>query len=355
MSEHKRDIFLAVILAIVLVMLLGGASYYLLPPEPIPSPTPTVTPSPTPIPTVTPSLAPTPTSTPPGPEIRVEVVSLDGFSHTEMGGGAPEKVPVLHQGTSGNITLTVYSSDKRSHNVSLVLSVAGMNKELEGVKCKFYPSTLELAPQGEAGTTLMLEADLDAPNGLYLPMLSVYVEGDFKYGTNLPFYILVFPYTPAYIFYVNVQTPVAPSPPPTSVPTPIPTPTSPPPSPTDETTPTPIPTPIPTPPSPEPWKPEIQVERGEKTYILFYIYTEIENPSLTLNLTCQPGALPAGINAEVTQEPLQVVQNPYIYKSLLLTLTIDPETPEGTYEIVAEGTVGQISYERTFRLHIRNP
>lgn len=94
---------------------------------------------------------------------------------------------------------------------------------------------------------------------------------------------------------------------------------------------------------------EIQVEKGEEAHILFYIFSEFENPSLTLNLTCNSDPLPEGIKAEVTREPLKTT---FPYSSLLLTLTIDPTTPKGTYEITVKGNVNSITFERKIRLKV---
>ena len=348
MSEYKRRIFIAGVLAVILVALLAGASYYLIPPEtmqyPSPKPVPTAAPKPIPTPTPPPpGTTPIPTI-PPGPRtpVKVEVVSTEGFSYTYIGDGNPVKVPVLHQGTSGNVTLIVYSLDEKNHNVSLDLSVSGMNKEFEGVSYRFYPSTIELMPKGKVKATLVLKADSDAPNGLYLPMLSVYTEGKFRYGTTLDSYILVSPYTPAYIFHIIAETEIFALSPTTG-------------EATHTRTPPPFPTPIPTPPPPEPWEPEIRIARGEEAYIIFYIYADVENPTLTLNLTYKSGALPEGINAYVTPDPLKIVQNPCRDKTLLLTLKVDPDVPEGTYRIVAKCTVNGVAYERVFNLKVVGP
>jgi len=337
-SEYRREIILAVAFALILVALLAGVSCYLFPPEIAPYPSVAPTATPLPIPTPTPVLvpAPVPTSTPFHPEIEVKVTSFEGFSYTEMGDGSLEKVLVLRPGTSGNITLNVYSHYNESCSVSLSLEYVGF-KGWEGVNYKFYPSTLELSPEGVATSILVLEADSDAPSNLILhPTLCRQLEGfPGAYGTYLDFNILVFPITPSYIFYIFAEEP----------PTPLP-----PPSPTGEATPPPFPAPSPTltPPPPPPLEPEIQVQRGGEARILFYISTNIENPSLTLNLTYQSGALPAGIRANITQGPLK-------NKSLLLTLTVDPETPETTYEITAKGNVNQATYERVFHLKITSP
>lgn len=347
MSEHKREIILAVGFALILVVLLAGASYYILPPEvlPAPSPVPTPVPSPTttppPVPTPTPIPIPIPTpATPPMPTlIEWEVASTQGFSYTDMGGASPEKVLVLRQGTSANITMKISSHYNESRRISLSLSfyggVEGIIYRLEGVNYKFHPSTLELPPEGTAYSTLILEAESNAPSSLiYYPTLDIQTE-DFqlRFEMSLGFSILVFPYAPSYIFYIFAKE----------------LPTSAPPPPTNFTIPPPYPTPmpIPTPPPLTPYEPEIQVKKGEEAHILFYIFSEFENPSLTLNLTCDSGPLPEGIKAEVTREPLKTT---IPYSSLLLTLTIDPATLDGTYYITAKGSVNQFTYERVFQL-----
>jgi len=274
------------------------------------------------------------------PSIEVEAVSFEGFSYTDMGDESPEKVLVLHQGKSANITLNVYSRYDESCNVSFSLEYLGF-ESWEGVNYRFYPSTLELPPEGVATSILTLEADSNAPSNLvYNPLLLRRFEGfpGAASGTYLGFSILVFPTTPSYIFSVYAEE--------------SPTPTQPPP--TNETTPPPYPTPIPTPPSwtPSPWEPEIQIERGGEAQIIFYILTQIENPSLKLSLTYQSGELPEGINANITHDPLKAGLHPLTVRSLLLTLTASSQTPEGTYEITAKGSVNQITYERVFNLKV---
>ena len=254
--------------------------------------------------------------------------------------GSPEKVLVLHQGKSANVTLNVYSHYDESCNVSFSLEYIGF-EGWEGVNYRFYPSTLELPPEGVATSILTLEADSNAPSNLvYNPLLLRRFEGfpGAASGTYLGFSILVFPTTPSYIFSVYAEE--------------SPTPTQPPP--TNETTPPPYPTPIPTPPSwtPSPWEPEIQIERGGEAQIIFYILTQIENPSLKLNLTYQSGELPEGINVEIMPDPLKGGENSITVKSLLVTLTADSQTPEETYEITANGSEDSITFERIFHLKV---
>jgi hypothetical protein len=280
-------------------------------PSPSPAPTPTTAPP-------SPSSSPTPTTPPyiwpPSflPEIYVEVVSLEGFDYTKMSDIYPKSVPVLHQGTSANITLTLLSREKKSYNASFSVSESS-GKELEGINCMFHPPFLNLTPNERVNLTLTLEVSEDASNNLYHLDLGIKLKEDLGFGLSLDFQFLVFPYVPSHIFYVffdDIELPT-------------------------------------------PWEPEIQVQRGE-AHILFYIDTEMENPSLTLNLTYQSGALPEGIRTEIAYDPLKVVPSnlSYRFKSLLLTVKVDPETPEGIYEIIAKGTVNQKTFERAFKLKV---
>ena len=350
MGEYRKRIFISGVLAVILIALLAGASYYLIPPEtippPSPKPVPTATPpKPTPPLPGTPTPIPTPMPTPPKPPripVRVEVVSTEGFSYTEMGYSHPRKVLVLRQGSSGNITLTIHSEENETHTISLSFYVIDMwkNRDMEGVKCRFEPLTLDLQPKGKAESTLILEAASDASNGLYFPVISVYVEGLGEYQQSLGLPILVFPRTPAYIFtIIEYPTPPTPQTPETTV--------------TPPPTPLPFPTPPPTPPLPKPYIPEIEVEKGEETYLIFYIeHPAVKKPKLTLNLTYESGPLPNGINMEITYNPLKVVQNPSIESSILVTLKTGPEAEEGSYRIVAKGSVDGIIYERVFNLKV---
>jgi len=344
--QIRKRIFISGILAVILVALLTGACYYLVPPETIPYPPPslTATPQPTSTPTPTPISKPSPTPTPkstvpPGPvktPVRVEIVSTEGFSYTDMGGVYPEKVLVLHQGTSGNITLTLYSLENESHTVSLSFYVEGEIMDMEGVKCRFEPLTFDLSPKGRANSTLILEAAPDASSGLYFPIISVYVKGLGEYQEVLGLPILVFPHTPAYIFRIIAETEKS---------TPSPSP------PIGNATPSSFPTP-PQPWEPSPHEPEIQIAKGDETDIIFYIHSMVGNPTLTLNLTYQSGALPEGINVYVTQDPLKIVQNLFRDRTLLVTLKVDLDAKEGIYHIVAKGTVDGVTYERAFNLKV---
>jgi len=294
----RRNRVLFVIVAVLIIVgFMVGVYYY----STLPVPSPTTTP---PLPTPMPSKMPTPFL----PSIEVEVVSLEGF--IEMGDASPEKVLVLHQGNSASITLNVYSHYDESCNVSFSLEFVGW----ESVNYRFYPSTLELPPEGVATSILTLEADSDAPSNLIYDsstLLCRRFEGfEGASGKYLGFSILVFPITPSYIFSVYAEE-----------------------------------SPTPTPWTPPPWEPEIQIERGGEAQIIFCILTEIENPSLKLSLSYQSGELPEGINANITPDPLTI-------RSLLLTLTANPQTPEVTYEITANGSVDSITFERKFHLKV---
>ena len=314
----KNRILVVIVAVSIIVGSMVGVNYY----STLPVPSPTTTPPP--LPTPTPPMMLTPF-----PGIAWEVVPLEGWSFTLMGDASPRSVLVLHQGKSANITLNLYSDYDKSCNVSLSLKFEGW----EGVNYRFYPSTLELQPKEVATSILTFEADSDAPSNLfYGPPLGIQFKGFLgEYETNLRYNILVFPTTPSYIFSVYAEE--------------TPTPTQPPP--TNETTPPPYPTPSPTPPpwTSPPWEPEIQIKRGGEAHVIFYILTQIENPSLKLSLTYQSGELPEGINANITPDPLTI-------RSLLLTLTASPQTPEETYEITANGSVNSITYERKFRLKV---
>lgn len=284
---------LVAVIVIILAVAFAGAAHYLTLPAPILSPRPT------------PFLPPTPLPTPP-PIIEVEVAFLEGFSYTELGYAEPEKFPVLHQGTSANITLNVYSHYSENCNVSLCL-IRSWGESLEGVNYKFYPSTLELRPQEMATSTLTLNAESDTPSNLVYPLyLVIQIEGfPETYGEYLGCDFLISPITPSYVFLVYA----------------------------DELT------------MPPPWEPEIQIKRGGEATVIFYILPQIENPSFKLSLTYKSGELPKGIKANIKPDPLRV-------RSLLLTLTASPQTPEETYEIMANGSVDSIMFERRFHLKV---
>lgn len=63
---------------------------------------------------------------------------------------------------------------------------------------------MDLPPKGKANSILILEAASDASNGLYFPVVSVYVKGVGEYESAID-HILVFPHIPAYIFNVVAE------------------------------------------------------------------------------------------------------------------------------------------------------
>jgi hypothetical protein len=68
---------------------------------------------------------PTPATPPTPTPIEWEVTSTQGFGYTYMGGVSPEKVLVLRQGTSANITVKISSHYNESCRISLSLSFYG--------------------------------------------------------------------------------------------------------------------------------------------------------------------------------------------------------------------------------------
>lgn len=319
-----KRIILAVCLALVLFALLAGISYYFLSSGTSPSPVPTATP------TVTPYESPPTVS--PGPEVWLEVASTEGFDHARSEWGS---VVVLRPGTSGNITVRVSSTVSVPLRGTLTFSPLD---EVEGVDYAFYPSAIVVPPRGEAYSTLVLEAALNATNiMIWDPDVFLDFDGSrSRLGLELGLSILVFPYTPSYIFLISVAHLIflAPTPTPTPGITPTPYPTA---------TPTPVPVQI----------PEIQVEKGGQAQILFYIM-HFSEPSLTLSSSYGSGQLPKGVKAEITLDPLKPREGFYGSGSLLLTLTVDNDASEETYTITAKCNVGirGLAQERVFNLKV---
>jgi len=292
----RNRILFVIVAVLIIVGFMVGVYYYSI------LPVPSASPSPSPTSTPTPSPSPWPPATWPQSVVGIEIAFREGFDFTEGEWGYESAVPfpVIRQGTSGNVTLTVASQEKKSINVSFNLFDSN-GKELGGIKCEFNPAVLNLPAYGKAVSTLTLEVAEDAPSEFYLPGWGYLVEGlESGHTVGCPF--LVLPYVPSCIF--DADHALTPS---------------------------------------KSWKPEIQIERGGKAYMLFYVLTEM---SLALNLTYQSGELPEGIKAEITQQPLARTS------SLLVTFTVDPETPEGIYEIIAKGSKNQKAFERTFQLKV---
>lgn len=226
---------------------------------------------------------------------------------------------VLPPGGSGTIPVTLSSIGDEDYTISLSMHLAGeRGVKFEGVRYTFSPSTLHLKAGGQAESILEIEADRNAPTAYYETSIGAYAEEwGGGIGTHLSD-ILVSPYTPAYIYHVQVPTPGMPAP------TPIPGVT---------------PTPTETPP------PGFELVAGGKIDIMFFIM-DVHEP-VSLDVTSPPE-----LSFELLPDPLKVVPRPTLDKVYLLTITASPVVPEGNYEMAVTGNVGSYTFERVFYLAV---
>jgi len=356
MSEYKREIVIAVVLAVILVASIALVSSYFFQQTQPPIPPPP-TPMPTPVPTPVPTLGPAP---PPAFHVKADLDSAQGFSYvTKESQGHISKVLVLPPGGSGTIpvTLTSKSDDHLAITLSIEPEGVGDARLFKGIRFTFSPTFISLKPGETTKSVLKVEVEPSAPTGFYGPSVLGSTEEIGLSSSEAYFNLLILPYTPSYLFYIYS---IPPGPPPLPTPegeeTPPPTP---PPSPPETTTPVPTPPTVsPSPPTLPP-PPTIEVETGGEVYVMFGIETFSEDPGLPVQLNytynSKPaGSLPSGVSADLVSNPLQVVRVPIEERFYLLTLSAGPDASEGTYEIVVTGSVGSYTFERSFYLLVKS-
>lgn len=356
MSGYRREMVLAVVLAVILVASLALASNYFFPqtqpPIPTPAPSPTPTPTLTPSPTSTPTPKPVPTSPTPPPPFTVvaNYTSADGFdiSFGSLPGEFNVTMLRLPAGGSGTVPITLSSTSDEDLMVSLVIEpIYGLAPpEDGGVSFTFTPNPVVLKAGQRAYSTLKAQVAPDAPTALYTMPLRGKVGELVSYARG--FHLLVSPYSPSHTFIVHAlpETPET-TPAPTPTPTPGATPTSPPP-------PTPVPTPTPRRgPTYTPETPKIEIQAGKRVHIMFVITTPTVDPNLSISISLGAvGPTPPGISWEVIPDPLEVVPHP-TYRVYIMSLTASPDALEGTYNVFAWGNVDSYRFERAFYLVVK--
>ena len=336
MSEYRRKIVIAGVLAVILVASLALVSAYFFQQTqpPIPPPLPTPTPTPTPAPTPTPHPAPPPEFT-----IKAGLEPSEGalgFNYTPIESqGFISKILVLPPGGSGTIPVTLVSKSDKDYAITLYIEPEGLGdaRLFRGIRFTFSPTSMLLRAGGTESSLLKIKVDPDAPTGFYGPSVGGRTEEFGLSSSESYFNLLVLPYTPSYAFYIYAQPP-GPAPIPTPPPTPTPT----------------------QPPAPPP--PTIDVKTGDKVHVMFGIQTFSDDPNLPIQFNytynSKPaGSLPSEVSANLVSNPLQVVRVPIEERFYMLTLSAGPDAPEGTYEIVVTGSVGSYTFERAFYLVVK--
>lgn len=319
MSAYKKELLVSAVLAIVIVLGLGGFAQFA---SQIISPTPTPTPGPKP---------------PPKLDIRADLASTEGFNRTVIEfQGELYPVLVLPPGGTGSISISLISTGDQDYTVSLDVDLAGMNAKFEGVKYTFSPPILNLKVGATVNSILSIAVDSEAPTAFYSPMITANIKEWGGIGTAF-FDLLIYHYTPTYIFRI-----VAPAP---GMPAPMPIPET-----AQEETPQPPTDMPPTPTTPKP--PSVEVTAGETVYIMFYIDKGTDDPSVqaNINLAYDSGSQPLGIDAKYVYDPLKVVPVLSRDSVIIVTLTAAKNVPDGKYRITATISVDSYTTERTFYL-----
>jgi len=300
LSAYRKELVLSAVLAILIVVGLGSFAQFA--PQLI-----SRTPTPTPMPNI-----PTPTPLPPPTlNMSADFASLKGFNVTEMEfQGSLFPVLVLRPGGSGYIPITLISTGDEDYTVSLDMELAGENPKFEGVRYVFSPATFNLKAGARLNSILKIEVDPGAPTAFYSTGIEARVEELGSIGMSF-FELLIYPYTPSYVFRIIAPTPGVPEP-----------------------------TPIGTPP-PE-LTPTIAAKPGGTLYIMFKVEKGTDDPTVQvkLDLAHDSGPLPQGISAESMFDPLEVVPAPTSESVIMLTLTAAKDVPEGTYRMIATTSVG---------------
>jgi hypothetical protein len=362
MSEQRNKIILAIILASILVILLGGVSLAFFPTQVTRSPS---TPNAAPIPAVggstgMPAILIIPVDS------TVELNSSTGFNSSILATGiltgtSNSTMFVLPPGETGSVPFSTYLvGANETVNVSLSVYLGSSGAESYGVQFNVSPANFTLSPGQQVTSVLTVTADQNAPAAFYMPTVEIQTNSTYIVGgsVNIPA-LLVSNSTPACLFLENEQEIIPPiavapltpdaagvsgtnasvsSPPPTTVTPIIINATSG--SPT-QASPIPIPTGIPGLNVP----PTINIAPGETTTVLYGCLTQ---DNLNLNFTA-----PTGFTANFSPNPLNIIFSYTSGKIYALTITADSTISSGTYEINATGALGSYQFDASFYITIK--
>jgi len=309
---RRRFLVALVAIAVIVVALAYGVQIAT---PPTPSPTPEVTPT---LPAPTPA-PPTPHPVPPSPKLNMsaDFASLKGFNVTWI--EHPEvlsRVLVLPPGGFGSITIMLISTGDEDYTISLNVTLVGESPKFEGVKYNLSPSTLNLKAGAEAISILSIEAESDAPVVLYLISVDAHVGGYLPRMPTVCLDLLIYPYAPAYAFFILPPSPGI------------------------------------TPTLTKPILPKIPIRPGGSVYVLFWVAKGTEDPSVQvkIDLAHDSGSLPLGIAGEFNS--LETAPRSTSRSVVMLTLTTATDVPEGTYRIIATISIGSYATERAFDLAV---
>jgi len=354
MSEQKKKMILAIVLASVLVILLGEVSVTFFPAQQKSS-------------VSTPNAAPfsAPASSPVGgsagaPAIietplvsAVELNSSEGFNSSIIASGsASSSLLVLSPGGTGSVPFLVYSNGivNGTVNVSLNVDLWSPPDASDSVQFNVSPSNLAISPGAQVKAVLTITADTNAPTAYYMPYIdiqenfidNVEIQSPGILETQLNMTdLLVANSTPSCLFLVNeneLTTTVTVAPAPSSPLTGnasagIIPPVAPPP--TSTFTPTPTLFVVPT----------INMTPGEITTVTYSCLTQ---DNLSLNITA-----PTGLSTQFSPSPLDIIIGSTTGKMYALTVTADKNLSSGTYQVNTTGSLGSYQFDASFNVVIK--
>jgi len=339
MSEHKKKLILAIVLASVFVILLGGVSLTFFPTQQTPAAS-TAKPEPAPIGLPQGGLAiiEVPVSS------TVELNSSEGFNSSILADGASNSTLfVLPPGGNGSVPFLVYTSyTNETVNAYLTVDLWSPPDASDSVQFNVSPSNLTLSPGEQVKSVLTVTADKDAPSALYMPYVDVQTNSSNILETqiNMPD-LLVANSTPSCLFLVNEQQIIQPNiaaPAPSSSPIgnasagilpPISSP------PLSSSTPIPSLSVVPT----------ITIVPGETATVMYGCLTQ---DNLSLNLTA-----PAGFSTQFSPNPLDIILGSTTGKTYVLTITAASNLSSGTYEVNATGSLSTYQFDASFFVAVK--
>jgi len=341
MSEHKNKLILAIILASIAVILLGGVSLTFFPTQQKPASsaqTPTLPGPVGGIPQGAPVIIEVPVSS------TVQLDSAEGFNSSIVAAGASNSTLfVLPPGGTGSIPFLVSTTyTNETVNASLAVDLWSPPNAYESVQFNVSPSNITISPGEQAKEVLTITADENAPSAFYMPYVDVQSNSSTILETqiNMPD-LLVANSTPSCFFLVNDQQIIQPNmaaPAPESPPIGnasagiVPTIASPP---LSSSTPIPSLSVVPT----------INMVPGETSTILYGCLTQ---NNLSLNVTA-----PAGFSTQFSPNPLTVILGSTSGKMYALTIIAGTNIGSGTYKVNATGSLSTYQFDASFSVVVK--
>jgi len=242
---------------------------------------------------------------------NIELTSAAGFiSSTLAAGPNTSTLLVLSLGGTGTIPFTVYSSANVSFTASLSVYSGSKSAAAQGVQFNVSPANFTVNPRQQVTCTLTVTADKDASSVFYLPTIGVqtnrqdsapYIGG----GPICMPALLVSNFTPSCLILVNEQ----------------------------ELSQTQEPTILPV-------TPTVSLAPGQSSIVIFGCLTQD-----ALSLSASPAA---GLTAQFSATPTNIVFGYTSGNMYALTITAAPSMSAGTYQVKTNATLGSYPFTCSF-------